>query len=328
MNAFLHHFLHMLAEAFPLFLLGAAVGAALEVWVPHGWIERWLASGRSSLAIATTAGALLPGCAMSTIPIASALGRRGTPLGTVAAFLMIAPLLSPHTIVLTATLVNLPMAGARLVLSFLAAFALGLTLNAAQRRGWIFSVTAPAATTRSREEAAVPTAGGGCSAEMAKAVSCCDAGADCGGSAGNHETAQPGWRRWLRRFLGTLRELLPFLVAGLAAAAVLMAVVPVERLEAHLRGGWLAYAITTLIAIPTYVCDGGEIPLTRALLALGVGAGPAFCFMMASVGTCLPTIAIAGRIIGWRATAIYLAAWLLLAIGGGLLVETLPGQQP
>jgi hypothetical protein len=45
-----------------------------------------------------------------------------------------------------------------------------------------------------------------------------------------------------------------------------------------------------------------------------------FVFMLASVGTCLPTIAMATRIIGWRATVIYLVAWLLLAIGGGVLM--------
>ena len=49
-------------------------------------------------------------------------------------------------------------------------------------------------------------------------------------------------------------------------------------------------------------------------------AGPAFCFMLASAGTWLPTIAMATRIVGWTATAIYIGAWLVLAIGGGMLM--------
>ena len=68
------------------------------------------------------------------------------------------------------------------------------------------------------------------------------------------------------------------------------------------------------------MCDGGEIPLTRALLEMGVGPGPAFCFMLASVGTCLPTIAMATRIVGVAATVVYLVAWLILAVGGGVLM--------
>jgi uncharacterized membrane protein YraQ (UPF0718 family) len=90
-----------------------------------------------------------------------------------------------------------------------------------------------------------------------------------------------------------------------------------------LHGGGFAYVAATLIGIPVYVCDGGEIPLTRALLDMGVGPGPAFCFMLASVGTCIPTISMAFRIIGRSATLAYLGAWLVLAIGGGVLLDAL-----
>jgi uncharacterized membrane protein YraQ (UPF0718 family) len=39
-------------------------------------------------------------------------------VGTLTAFIMIAPILSPHTILLTATLISVPMAVARVALSF------------------------------------------------------------------------------------------------------------------------------------------------------------------------------------------------------------------
>ncbi len=290
MNEFFLHFIHLLSESLPLFLLGAAIGAAVEVWMPSGWIERWLTRGKSSVLLAATAGALLPGCAMSTMPLARSLRARGVPVGTVAAFIMIAPVLSPHTIAMTATLVSLPMAAARVVLAFVAACVLGFVLNALR-------VSAPVLVAEEKK-------------------SCCSEKTDCH----DDETPKPALRRWLTRFLESLRELSPYLIGGLIVAALLLAFFPLEKYSAQLRGGWMAYAIVTLIAIPVYVCDGGEIPLTRALLELGVGPGPAFCFMLASVGTCFATIAMAGRIIGWRATAIYLAAWLVLAVGGGVLV--------
>ncbi len=291
MHAFIHHFLHPLGESLPLFLLGAAIGATVEVWMPSGWVERWLARGRGSVFLAATAGALLPGCAMSTMPLARALRARGLPVGTVATFIMIAPVLSPHTIAMTATLVSLPMAAARVLLAFVAASALGLVLNA--RR-----MNAPELVAEREDKSAC-----------------------CGGDAtGGMPAPLSAWQRWLDRLLESLRELSPYLVIGLLVAAVLMALFPLEKYSAHLRSGWMAYVAVTLIAIPVYVCDGGEIPLTRALLSLGVGPGPAFCFMLASVGTCFATIAMAGRIIGWRASVIYLLAWLLLAIGGGVLV--------
>lgn len=295
MNDFLHQFLHLLQESLPLFLLGAVLGAAIEVWMPRGWVERWLAKGKGSVFLAATAGSLLPGCAMSTMPLARALRARGVPLGTVAAFIMIAPILSPHTIVMTASLVSLPMALARIVLAFIAACALGLILNALARRGLL--------------SAADPE-------PEAKPSSCCSKPED----AKPEEQLPPAWRRWMTRFLASLRELLPFLVGGLLVAAALTTFFPLNNLSPSWRTGWLAYLAVTVVAIPVYVCDGGEIPLTRALLAMGFGPGPAFCFMLAAVGTCFATIAMSGRIIGWRATSLYIAAWLVLAVGGGLLV--------
>lgn len=301
LNLFLHHFFHLLGESLPLFLVGAVLGAALEIWLPRIWIERWLSGGASSVLLATTAGALLPGCAMSTMPLARSLRQKGTALGTVAAFIMIAPVLSPQTIIFTATLVSLPMAIARVALSFLVAIILGVCLNLLQKH---FTAPIP--------DQSAPSQGSGCCASEGEKTCCAPT-----------PTAPHPLRAWWSRFLQNLRELLPFLVGGLAVAAALISWFPIENYQPYLQGGWISYLVTLLIGIPTYVCDGGEIPLTRALLELGVGPGPAFCFMMASVGTCLPTIAMAHRIIGWRATSVYLFAWLLLAVGGGLLVGAL-----
>jgi uncharacterized protein len=300
----LHTFLHLLLEAVPLFLLGAVLGAGLEAWLKPGWIERWVGSGHRSVAAAALAGAVLPGCAMSTMPLAQSLRRRGAALGTLTAFIMIAPILSPHTIFLTATLVSVPMAIGRVVLSLVVTLVLGTVLNAMERRGRL----APAVnlTAGAHDEP----------------------GSECVSTVGDDECCRAGpsspktspWRRFVAQLGANLRSLTPYLLGGLFVAALISTTVPADTIHKYLRGGWTAYFFAALVAFPVYVCDGGEIPLTRALLAMGVGPGPAFCFMLASVGTCLPTIAMATRIIGWRATVIYVVAWLVLAVGGGLLM--------
>ena len=293
-------------ESVPLFLLGAIIGAALEAWLKPEWVTRWIGGGHRSLAAAAVAGAVLPGCAMSTMPLAQSLRARGAAVGTLTAFIMIAPILSPHTIMLTATLVSLPMAIGRVVLSLSVSLALGALLNAMQRRG--------GSTADPEVEACCSTVGGGDALPTSVADDdCC--------SADNDELANASsWRRFLAQLLANLRTLTPYLLGGLLAAALVSALVPAETLQRYLRGGWTAYLFAALAAFPVYVCDGGEIPLTRALLEMGVGPGPAFCFMLASVGTCLPTIAMATRIVGVRATVVYLAAWLVLAVGGGVLM--------
>ncbi len=303
MSEFLHHFTHLLGEAFPLFLLGLLLGSALEVWLPRAWTDRWIAGGKFSVGIACLTGALLPGCAMSTVPLARTLRSQGVPVGTIAAFLMIAPLLSPHTVVMTATLISWQMAVMRVVLSFALAYALGVILN--------------------RLSSEAPPAEGGASSPRpeAESESCGGEGECCCREKPSEPAAEPGFRRWLRRIWASFRELSPLLLIGLAAAALLLAVFPLENFRNELKSGWMAYGAAVLLGIPAYVCDGGEIPLTRSLLAVGVGPGPAFAFMMGSVGTCLGTMAMSVRIIGWRPTAAYVATMLLLAVGGGLLVQ-------
>jgi uncharacterized membrane protein YraQ (UPF0718 family) len=302
-----HTFVKLLAESLPLFLIGAAIGALLEVWLKPEWVERWMSGSKHSVFMATVVGAILPGCAVSTIPLAQSLQRRGAAVGTLTAFIMIAPILSPHTVVLTATLISVPMALGRVVLSLVVSLGLGKFLNA-------FPM----------QNRATPAA-----REIEVDQVCCDTSL---ASVGKNEDVSCGVRigpvesmpkRFLQRFWRTCCDLTPYLFIGLLIAAVLSAVIPVETIERYLRGGWTAYFFAVVIGIPLYVCDGGEIPLTRALLDMGVGTGPAFCFMLASVGTCFPTIMMASRIIGWKATSIYLVAWIILAVGGGTLLSLL-----
>jgi uncharacterized membrane protein YraQ (UPF0718 family) len=317
----LQTFLHLLGESLPLFLLGGAIGAALEVWLKREWVERWIGGDHRSLAAATVAGAVLPGCAMSTMPLAQSLSARGARLGTITAFIMIAPILSPHTVAMTATLISVPMALGRIVLSVAVSLLLGAFLNGMERRGHpLFShpkddAPQPAATTESCSTDC-------CANTLApETTNCCGDDDDC--CDGANPENQSRLRCFWRTFFTNLRSIWMFLVAGLLVAATLSALIPPDTLHKYLRGGWSGYLAAVAVGIPVYVCDGGEVPLTRALLELGVGTGPAFSFMLASVGTCLPTITMALRIIGWAATGLYLLAWLILSVGGGVLMGML-----
>jgi len=67
------------------------------------------------------------------------------------------------------------------------------------------------------------------------------------------------------------------------------------------------------------------VPLTYALVARGLGSGPAFTFLLGSVGTCVPTLLMAQRVIGRRATAFYGLFWLAFAVVAGLAFAWLAG---
>ena len=291
MERLLPNFLHLLRDTVPWFLLGGIAGAAIQAWLKPAWAMRWLGDGRGAVVTATVGGALLPGCALSTMPVAAALKQKGARLGTLTAFIMVAPILSPHTVALTAAMLGWKITLGRIVLPVALSLVVGWTLNA-----W-----------ESRRSGVRPPAG-------------------VGGGDGGPDADSPPDRFWPG--LGkTFFALTPYLLAGLAVAAVLETVVPPDFMARHAQGGWAAYGVALAAGIPLYVCDGAEVPLTASLLQIGVGIGPAFTFLLSSVGTCLPTIAMAPRIIGGMATVIYVVAWLVLALGGGVLLAQL-GPSP
>ena len=299
MHAVVWNFVDLLRDAAPWFLIGAVAGAALEAFVPSNWVVRWMGSHRASVFNAAIAGAVLPGCSITTMPLAAALKTQGARLGTLTAFIMISPILSPETIVLTAAMLGTKLAVTRIILPVAVTVVLGLAVNMLEAR----KVAGFQLPGRKSELSAT--------ASLGTASHCDD------NESGGTSPAQ----RFVRSFFSLLHPLWIYFVLGLVAVAVLQAVVPQQTIARYLHGGWWSYAFAALFGIPVYVCEGAEVPLTYSLIKLGVGIGPAFTFLLSAVGTCIPTLAMAPRIIGLAATYVYVAAWLVLAIGGGLVVS-------
>ena len=107
-----------------------------------------------------------------------------------------------------------------------------------------------------------------------------------------------GKRTFWPSFTALLHPLWVYFVLGLLAVAILQAIVPPRDIARYLHGGIGAYLLAAVAGIPLYVCEGAEVPLDLWLAQAGVGIGPAFTFMLGAVGTCIPTILMAPRIIG------------------------------
>jgi uncharacterized membrane protein YraQ (UPF0718 family) len=291
--AIVDNFLSLIAEAGPWFLGGAILGAILEAYLPAAWVLRWLGSRRASVFNAAIAGAVLPGCSMTTVPLAAALKKQGARLGTLTAFIMISPILSPETITLTAAMLGWKFTLARIVIPVIATLVMGLTLNALEAQG-ISGFRLP---------------GGELKTSQMKSDCCAD------------EKLLAGKPAFWRNFLALLHPLWLYFIVGLVVVAILQTIVSPQSIGRYLHGGFVAYVLAALVGIPMYVCEGAEVPLTYGLIKGGVGIGPAFTFMLGAVGTCIPTIAMAPRIIGKTATYVYVIVWLFLAIGGGWTVS-------
>jgi uncharacterized membrane protein YraQ (UPF0718 family) len=106
----------------------------------------------------------------------------------------------------------------------------------------------------------------------------------------------------------------------MAVAAALSTAVPEDAIPKVLGGssGLAAFALAAVVGIPLYVCEGEEVPLTYGLVTAWLGPGPAFTFLLGSVGTCIPTMLMSRGIVGPRATYVYLGFWIAFAALAGL----------
>lgn len=297
MNHIAQHSLHRLAEAAPWFLLGVILAAGIQTFVKPEWVARWFASKRASVFNAAVVGAMLPGCSSTTVPLATSLKSHGARLGTLTSLIMISPLLSPETIALSASMLGSQITIGRIILALVATVLIGIGLNTLDSNR-VRGFCSPAFGPRLRSSS--------CNCE----------------STGCEAPRKWPLRLW-QNLLAILHPLWIYFVAALIAVPLVQSFVPADMIDRYLRGGVSAYLAAALLGIPMYVCEGAEVPLTFALLKMGVGIGPAFTFMLGAVGTCIPTIGMAPKVIGLPATYLYVATWLVLAIGAGMVMGAL-----
>lgn len=125
---------------------------------------------------------------------------------------------------------------------------------------------------------------------------------------------------FLKSFLNIVKDLGKYFILGMFIASLLTVIIPEEAIPRYIgSSGVFAYLVAVLVGIPLYVCEEEEIPITLALLKLRLGEGPSFTFLLGSVGTCIPTMIMAQKIIGRRPTLFYIIFWFIFAIVSGLI---------
>jgi uncharacterized membrane protein YraQ (UPF0718 family) len=135
-------FVSLTLQAIPFLVLGTVLSAAISALVPATWIAKAVPR-RTILAVpaAGVAGALLPGCECSSVPVAGRLVARGIPQGAALTFLLAAPAINP--IVMVSTAVAFPgqpeMVLARFIASLVTALVVGFVWSGLARPDWLTS---------------------------------------------------------------------------------------------------------------------------------------------------------------------------------------------
>ena len=135
-------FVSLTLQAIPFLVLGTVISAAISALVPASWIARAVPRNPVlAVPAAGAAGALLPGCECSSVPVAGRLVARGIPEGAALTFLLAAPAINP--IVMVSTAVAFPgqpqMVAARFLASLITAVIVGFFWSGFAHPDWLTS---------------------------------------------------------------------------------------------------------------------------------------------------------------------------------------------
>jgi len=266
-------------------VLGLLLGSAVQALLPANWIARVL--GRVGLGSALAGGLIaVPGmmCTCCAAPIVIGLREREASPGGAIAFWLGNSVLNPATLIFMGFVLGWNWVGLRLALGLLMVFGLGYLVNR---------------MTGAREERAA--------SPIESTVS--------------NDSTGP-FARWLRILARMSILLVPeYAMLVLLLGATRAWLFPHMGPEIGNGIGWiLAFALAgTLFVIPT----AGEVPIVQAMLALGVGGGPAGALLMTLAPISLPSLAMVAPSFRARILITITTAVVAFGIVGGLLAVRL-----
>lgn len=251
-------------------VLGLLLGSAVQALVPPRWVPRVLGhNGFGSVAAGGTLGAPCMMCTCCAAPVVVGLRARSASVGGAIAFWLGNTLLNPATLVFMGFVLGWKWSALRLVLGVLMVYGLGWFANRLMKQ----QDTEPA-----DESAAV--------AEV-------ETGPEISSETGNV------FARWLRIFTRMTLRLLPeYIVLVLLLGGARAWLFPHVGTNVSNSIGWIvAFAIVgMLFVIPT----AGEVPIIQAMLALGLGAGPAAALLMTLPPVSVPSFVMLAGSFRWR----------------------------
>ena len=266
-----------------LFLISCLMGI-VNAYFPIERLRTYLATHRLrglQYLLASCFGAVTPFCSCSSIPLFIGFVKGGIPLGVTLSFLITSPLVNEVAVAmflgsfgLRATLVYV---GSGILLGCLGGILLGRMRLEAWLSPWVKQMQV-----RSQQQ-----------------------------SAEWDEAHEPFLRRLpaiLGEAWGTVRGVLPYVLAGIGIGALMHGFVPEAFFAQYMsRDNWLSVPLSVLLAVPMYANAAGIVPVVEVFVAKGIPLGTAIAFMMAVVGLSLPEATLLKKVMTWRLIAVFFA---------------------
>ena len=310
----------------PYLLFGFAVAGLLHVFIRKEFVQRWLGQPElGSVVKASVLGVPMPLCSCSVIPVAASLRESGASKGATASFLSSTPQTGVDSILASYALLGGLFTTVRVLVAFVCGIVTGYLIEVfCNKKTPVVAKAPPSDLSLSNHldpiSSLTPPSTMGSGDQASPTISEIKPMDSCAG--------QPSLKRGpieaLRYGFVTLpADLAMALAAGLVLAGLITTLLPSDLLSGSLSSGPLAFLLATAISLPLYVCATASIPMAYALLAAGLSPGAALVFLITGPATNVTTIVTVWKILGRRATVIYLVSLLLISWLTGWLFNAL-----
>ena len=277
----------LVAEMAPYLFFGFLVSGLLFGLIRPEAVERLLGKpGLSAVIKSCLVGIPMPLCSCSVIPIAASLRKSGASRGATAAFISSTPQTGVDSIFATYSLMGGLFTTVRVIVAFISGIFTGLLIERF--------------CSQQHQSQKKP-------ANDVQESCCCTS-----------PLPRPGLKQSLYYgFVKLPSELAIALIVGLVLAGLITTLLPADLFQGSFSYGSAAFLIATLIGLPLYICATASIPMAYALIAAGLSPGAALVFLIVGPATNTATVATIWKIIGPKATGIYLISLLIISWTSG-----------
>jgi uncharacterized protein len=341
----------ILVEAVPYLVLGFFMAGLLKAYIPDDWVAKHLGkSGFWNVIKASLIGIPIPLCSCGVVPTAAGIRRQGASKGATASFLVSTPETGVDSIAITYGLLGPVMMVIRPVSALITAITAGLSVNLFDKSNdlpKLEETQSCCSSSKDSQGASCCDSSGSAPIELTMVdeldlnSDCCgkqhteaddtqveyvhgSAGCGCANASNEHLTIFEKFKIGMHfAFVDLVKDTALWFMIGIALAALISMFLSPEMIETYFGNQYLSMLLMLAIATPLYVCATSSTPIAAAFLMKGISPGAVLVFLLAGPATNAASIAVINKVIGKKATTIYVANIMIVSVMIGLTVDAL-----
>ena len=275
-GASVHFFIYDVAKIF--ILLSALIFGIsyIQSFFPPERTRRILGryKGVSANTLAALLGTVTPFCSCSSIPLFIGFTKAGLPIGVTFSFLISSPLVDLASMLLLASIFNMKIAVAYVLVGLVLAVIGGSIISRAKLEKYVepFVFSNPMMETEQEEL-----------------------------------TRKDRLLFARDQVKDIVKKVWLYILIGVGIGALIHNWIPEEMILAVLgQDKWYSVIVATLVGVPMYADIFGTLPIAEALVAKGVGIGTALSFMMGVTALSLPSMIMLNRVVKAKLLAVFI----------------------